>query len=70
MNRQRLTNLSVVAVFYRDILATVEKESHSIAGLGINDKERVEIVAAMGLSTGHWFKCPKGEEKRDKEKRR
>ncbi|XP_071958540.1 NFX1-type zinc finger-containing protein 1-like [Antedon mediterranea] len=27
---------------------------------GISDDERVQIVKAMGLSKGHWFKCPKG----------
>ncbi|XP_033114446.1 NFX1-type zinc finger-containing protein 1-like isoform X2 [Anneissia japonica] len=27
---------------------------------GISDTERVQIVQAMGLSQGHWFKCPKG----------
>lgn len=29
-------------------------------GLGISDKERTEIVGALGLSQGHWFKCPNG----------
>ena len=29
-------------------------------GLGINDKERQEIVKALGLAQGHWFKCPNG----------
>ena len=29
-------------------------------GLGISDKERQEIVSAMGMSQGHWFKCPNG----------
>ncbi|KAM4622796.1 NFX1-type zinc finger-containing protein 1 isoform 2-T2 [Discoglossus pictus] len=28
------------------------------SGLGISDDERVMIVKAMGLSAGHWFKCP------------
>eukprot|EP00057_Strongylocentrotus_purpuratus_P004392 XP_003728602.1 PREDICTED: NFX1-type zinc finger-containing protein 1 [Strongylocentrotus purpuratus] len=28
--------------------------------LGITDQERVEIVKAIGLSQGHWYKCPKG----------
>ncbi|XP_041363692.1 NFX1-type zinc finger-containing protein 1-like [Gigantopelta aegis] len=30
------------------------------SGLGISDAERVSIVKAMGLSTGHWFKCKNG----------
>ncbi|KAK7499274.1 hypothetical protein BaRGS_00009534 [Batillaria attramentaria] len=30
------------------------------SGLGISDKERVMILKAMQLNTGHWYKCPKG----------
>lgn len=29
-------------------------------GLGISDVEREQIVKAMGLTQGHWFKCPNG----------
>ena len=29
-------------------------------GIGITDKERQEIVMAMGMTKGHWFKCPNG----------
>ncbi|KAI9558322.1 hypothetical protein GHT06_015075 [Daphnia sinensis] len=29
-------------------------------GLGISDKERQDIITAMGMSKGHWFKCPNG----------
>jgi len=29
-------------------------------GLGIDDEERKQIVKAMGMSQGHWFKCPNG----------
>ncbi|XP_063429947.1 NFX1-type zinc finger-containing protein 1-like [Mytilus trossulus] len=29
-------------------------------GLGITDDERMEIVKAMDLSKGHWYKCPNG----------
>jgi hypothetical protein len=29
-------------------------------GIGISDKERKEIVQAMGMGQGHWFKCPNG----------
>jgi len=43
----------------RDILKKVEKELPS-GGLGIRNEERLQIVSAMGLSKGHWFKCPKG----------
>jgi hypothetical protein len=30
------------------------------SGLGISDEERVQIVTAMGVPRGHWFKCPNG----------
>lgn len=30
------------------------------SGLGITDRERQEIVNAMGMRQGHWFKCPNG----------
>lgn len=30
------------------------------SGLGISEKERVQIVKAMGFPRGHWFKCPNG----------
>ena len=29
-------------------------------GLGIDDEERKQIVKAMGMGQGHWFKCPNG----------
>ena len=29
-------------------------------GLGISDMERKDIVKAIGLSQGHWYKCPNG----------
>ena len=29
-------------------------------GLGISDVERQQILKAVGLSQGHWFKCPNG----------
>ena len=32
------------------------------SGLGISDQERVQIVKAMGLAQGHWYKCPKGKQ--------
>mgnify|MGYP005983858961 CR=1 FL=1 len=30
------------------------------ASIGISDKERREIVQAIGLKQGHWYKCPNG----------
>jgi hypothetical protein len=32
----------------------------TLPGLGITEAERIQIVKAIGLSPGHWFKCPKG----------
>lgn len=37
------------------------KTAIPLSGLAISDKERLEIVSAIGLGQGHWFKCPKGE---------
>ena len=27
---------------------------------GLTEAERIEIVSAIGLTKGHWFKCPNG----------
>ena len=43
----------------RQLLDTVMKEV-PLTGLGITEKERVMIIKAMGLSQGHWYKCPNG----------
>ncbi|XP_066256208.1 NFX1-type zinc finger-containing protein 1-like isoform X2 [Euwallacea similis] len=51
---------------YSDLLdETIKKNLQSLApktsvGFVINDKERMDIVKAIGLSKGHWFKCPNG----------
>lgn len=29
-------------------------------GLGISDRERREILSAIGMAAGRWFKCPNG----------
>ncbi|XP_013381835.1 NFX1-type zinc finger-containing protein 1-like [Lingula anatina] len=36
------------------------KQACPASGLRITDTERQEIVQAMGLTQGHWFKCPNG----------
>jgi len=41
----------------REILQDTEK---CMSGLGITEQERVQIVQAMVLGQGHWFKCPNG----------
>ena len=41
----------------RDIL----RETRAcMTGLGLTELERVQIVQAMGMRAGHWFKCPNG----------
>lgn len=29
-------------------------------GLGISEVERMQIVKALNMTQGHWFKCPNG----------
>lgn len=36
------------------------KEKFPLAGLGIDEQERLQILKAMALASGHWYKCPKG----------
>ncbi|XP_071160029.1 NFX1-type zinc finger-containing protein 1-like isoform X1 [Mytilus edulis] len=36
------------------------KTALPLSGLAITDKERIDIVTAIGLGKGHWFKCPNG----------
>ena len=41
----------------REILKDTQK---CMTGLGITEQERVQIVQAMKMNQGHWFKCPNG----------
>ena len=43
-----------------EIRKLIRKMSTKYEVDGISEKERLEIVTAIGLSKGHWFKCPKG----------
>ena len=43
----------------KEILDFVQ-EIESTYNLGISAKERIDIVQAIGLKKGHWYKCPKG----------
>ena len=45
---------------HSEILDFITKisEKHKVDGL--SEAERIEIVNAVGLSKGHWFKCPNG----------
>ncbi len=29
-------------------------------GMGISEVERMEIIKALDMKQGHWFKCPNG----------
>ncbi|XP_068247242.1 NFX1-type zinc finger-containing protein 1-like [Palaemon carinicauda] len=31
-----------------------------VGGLGVSERERLEVLQAMGLKQGHWYKCPNG----------
>jgi hypothetical protein len=42
------------------ILAKAKEMCKNLPGLGISEAERIQIVNAIGLSPGHWFKCPNG----------
>ena len=37
-----------------------KKLNRTMTGLGISEVEKKEVVAAMGLSSGHWYTCPAG----------
>eukprot|EP00118_Oscarella_pearsei_P002948 m.12348 g.12348 ORF g.12348 m.12348 type:complete len:1904 (+) comp23991_c0_seq1:48-5759(+) len=54
----RQTNLSVEDL--ETIRKAIKKVAESCGSLGISDAERIQIVQAMGLKKGHWYKCPKG----------
>ncbi|CAN0280422.1 unnamed protein product [Lampetra fluviatilis] len=41
-------------------LAESLQEELPKSGLGISDSERASIVKAIGLTPGHWYKCPRG----------
>lgn len=43
-----------------DSLAKKVEHLNNLPGLGITDRERVAIVAALNLARGHWYVCPKG----------
>ena len=45
---------------HSEILGFITKISKKYKVEGLTEEERVEIVKAIGLSQGHWFKCPNG----------
>ena len=45
---------------HSEILEFITKISKKYKVEGLTEEERVEIVKAIGLTKGHWFKCPNG----------
>nr|CAD7434131.1 unnamed protein product [Timema monikensis] len=44
-----------------DVKTLLENLNKSLkGGLNISEKERSEILSAIGVTPGHWFKCPNG----------
>ncbi|XP_030846999.1 NFX1-type zinc finger-containing protein 1-like [Strongylocentrotus purpuratus] len=43
-----------------EVKSLLKKIDSKSGGLEISETERKEVVAAMGLAKGHWYKCPKG----------
>jgi hypothetical protein len=41
----------------RDVLKSTQQ---CLSGLGVTEEERLQIVQAVGLDKGRWFKCPNG----------
>ncbi|CAG9814747.1 unnamed protein product [Phaedon cochleariae] len=47
--------------YTKDIDEKIQELMRSLrSGIQISESERVEIVKALGLKQGHWFKCPNG----------
>jgi len=44
----------------KEVCEFVEHLSKKYGVEGLSDKERLKIVAAIGLDKGHWYKCPNG----------
>ena len=45
---------------YDDIIEFITKISAKYGVSGLTDSEKTDIVKAIGLAKGHWFKCPNG----------
>ena len=44
----------------RIIEAITQSKALSVKYTAVTEEEKKTIVKALGLSQGHWFKCPKG----------
>lgn len=63
VTEQHLTDgrrLSAQRRLHVDKTLAALKDVVPLTTLGISDDERVQIITAMGLSPGHWFKCIRG----------
>lgn len=66
--RKLLNDAFAVANRYGTVTDGIRKEFHELvteanknsSGLGISMEEKEMILEVMGLSRGHWYKCPKG----------
>ena len=45
---------------YDEIVKFITRMSEKYKVDGLTDAERIEVVKAIGLNQGHWFKCPNG----------
>ena len=62
IQRQLMKNIRVLENEQKvEIRAAMETLGVKLkTGIGITDTERRQIIQAMGMSQGHWFKCPNG----------
>ncbi|MCL4135375.1 UNVERIFIED_CONTAM: hypothetical protein GTU68_058133 [Idotea baltica] len=44
----------------RSVVGLLKKAERVLGSLGIDDRERMAIVKAMGMTQGHWYECPNG----------
>ena len=43
-----------------EVVALMKESEKYVGGLGITKKEQMQILSAMGIAKGHWYKCPNG----------
>jgi hypothetical protein len=62
LNQQLTKNINILKEEQKaDIKSALRDLAKKLnTGIGISDTERMQIVAAMGMTQGHWFKCPNG----------
>ena len=50
----------VTEVMEAKCMDTIKTLSEHYHVNGLSDEERIQVVAAVGLAKGHWYKCPNG----------